>query len=167
MGKKDSLIANASSDLPGPATNVEQLIMKFKAKNLSEDDLVVLSGVYMIGLVRCFLFKKRIYNESDIVQPKFAQSKGSVLWWVGMTTCPPFHPTLFDNKYFIGLLQKQGLLHSDAAFLASNSTMQKVIEYVNNQAKYFLYFSISVVKMGAIGVLTGENGVILRNCHSV
>ena len=89
MGKKDSLIADASSDLPGLATDVEQLMKKFMANNLSEDDLVALSAVYTMGLARCFLFRKKIYNESDIVEPKFAQSKKSVVWWVGMTTCPP------------------------------------------------------------------------------
>ena len=173
MGRRDSSIANAgaSSDLPGPAMDVEQLIKKFQVKNLSEQDLVVLSGVHTIGLAHCLLFQKRIYNESDNLEPKFAQSKQRECPLVGgddnLSPLEFSTSTLFDNRFYIGLLQKQGLLHSDVALLASNSTLDKVIEYANNQTRYFIDFPISMVKMGAIGVLTGENSIIRRNCHLV
>uniref|UniRef100_A0A2N9HD56 peroxidase n=1 Tax=Fagus sylvatica TaxID=28930 RepID=A0A2N9HD56_FAGSY len=50
LGRRDSSIANASasSDLPGPAMDVEQLIKKFQVKNSSEQDLVVLSELLHI-----------------------------------------------------------------------------------------------------------------------
>lgn len=45
-------------------------------------------------------------------------------------------------------------------------TKQKVIEFSLNQSFFFERFAFSMVKMGQLSVLTGQNGEIRSNCSA-
>ncbi|KAJ3686348.1 hypothetical protein LUZ61_015512 [Rhynchospora tenuis] len=69
LGRKDARTASlseANSDLPGPGSSLSTLISMFAAKDLSPQDMAVLSGAHTIGQSRCFLFRDRIFNDINI-----------------------------------------------------------------------------------------------------
>ena len=73
---------------------------------------------------------------------------------------------LFDNAYFQNILAKRAVFHTDGQLLSAPDTLQLVQLYAQNQAQFFQQFSISMVKMSQLGVLTGNQGVIRRRCSA-
>ncbi|RYQ79126.1 hypothetical protein Ahy_Scaffold6g107823 [Arachis hypogaea] len=62
LGRRDSETASfdlANSDIPGPSSNLPQLISAFQKKGLDMNDLVALSGAHTIGRGRCTLSRRR------------------------------------------------------------------------------------------------------------
>ncbi|KAF3946083.1 hypothetical protein CMV_027615 [Castanea mollissima] len=76
-------------------------------------------------------------------------------------------PNKFDNKYYKDLKNHHGLLTSDQALLSSYSTTGIVRNYAGNDAAWAKKFAAAMVKMGSIGVLTGRNGEVRKNCRVV
>ncbi|KAK0608729.1 hypothetical protein LWI29_035110 [Acer saccharum] len=72
----------------------------------------------------------------------------------------------FDKNYFNILLQNKGLLQSDAALLKDGNSLQ-LVERFSNSSDFFNAFAKSMVKMGAIEVLTGYAGEIRKRCSVV
>lgn len=172
LGRRDSTTASkntANTDIPSPFMDLPALISNFKKQGLNEKDLVVLSGGHTLGFAQCRTFRNRIYNETNI-DSKFAQERRS--------TCPrnegdsnlaPLDPTPahFDVGYFTNLLTKKGLLHSDQALFTGGSTDTLVKTYSSNAKAFSTDFAKSMVKMGNIKPLTGEQGQIRLNCRKV
>ena len=76
-------------------------------------------------------------------------------------------PTKFENNYYVNLVAKQGLIHSDQQLFNGGSQDSQVKGYANNNAVFFKDFAAAIVKMGNISPLTGTNGEIRKNCHFV
>jgi len=76
----------------------------------------------------------------------------------------------FDNHYFINILEGKGLLGSDNV-LSSHDLDGKITEqvwaYASNEKLLFASFAKSMIKMGNMNVLTGNEGEIRRNCRFV
>lgn len=173
LGRRDSTTASfdqAISDLPSPFSSLVSLISHFKNKGLSTTDMVALSGAHTIGYARCVLFKNRIYNETNI-NPRFATWR--------KITCPrsggddklaPLDLATradFDNFYYMNLERKLGLLHSDQVLFDGDSTDSLVKSYSSNPDKFYKDFTIAMVKMGRVNLLTGRNGEVRVNCRKV
>ncbi|PKI78283.1 hypothetical protein CRG98_001341 [Punica granatum] len=73
----------------------------------------------------------------------------------------------FDASYFVNLLSHKGLLHSDQALFGGVSTDQLVKNYKYNPKLFWAEFAKSMVKMGNIKPLTGEQGVIRSKCNKL
>lgn len=74
----------------------------------------------------------------------------------------------FDGKYFTDVAKRRGLFQSDAALLNDKQTRRYVFRRVaTGGATFFNDFAKSMVKMGKIGVLTGKNGEIRKQCAFV
>ncbi|CAL1363122.1 unnamed protein product [Linum trigynum] len=75
----------------------------------------------------------------------------------------------FDTHFYQGVTQNRGLLISDAALLDDPATRA----YVKRQSTYGVGssfgrdFGESMVRMGGIGVLTGNQGEIRKRCAFV
>ena len=76
----------------------------------------------------------------------------------------------FDSNYYVNLKKRRGLFASDAALLTDPTAMALVNSAAMDSTKFgwfFVEFARSMEKMGRIGVLTGNEGQIRRQCALV
>lgn len=74
----------------------------------------------------------------------------------------------FDEDYYTLVAKRRGLFTSDSALLADSETRAYVLNQAKTKGSTFLKdFADSMVKMGEIEVLTGNQGEIRRRCAFV
>ncbi|CAL0307701.1 unnamed protein product [Lupinus luteus] len=174
LGRRDATNASwdaANNNLPPPFFNFTQLVGLFQAHGLNLKDLVVLSGGHTIGAAQCGVFRDRIYNDTNI-DPTFAANLRNICPKVGGdTNLAPLDstPNRFDTVFYTSLLSKKGLFHSDQELFKGNgSASDKLVQlYSTNSYAFAADFGSSVIKMGNIKPLTGNNGEIRCNCRKV
>nr|XP_043613716.1 peroxidase 27-like [Erigeron canadensis] len=177
LGRRDGRVSIASetlTQLPAPFANITQLKTLFKAKGLSVKDLVVLSGGHTVGTSHCSTIANRLYNftgrgdtdpslDSEYVPHLKSRCKPA-----DQTTLLEMDPgsfRTFDESYYTMVLKRRGLFESDAALLADKETSAYVKLQAQTHGSTFLKdFKRSMVKMGKMGVLTGNAGEIRRHC---
>ncbi|KAL3725226.1 peroxidase 5 [Eucalyptus grandis] len=182
-GRRDgrvSRLPEVTQNLPPPSFNAQQLIANFARKGLSVDEMVTLSGAHSIGISHCSSFSSRLYafNATHAQDPTLDRAYAAFL----KTKCPPPSnktqpdPTVpldsitantLDNKYYIQLLQRRGLLTSDETLYTSPSTSGLVVNNTRNGYTWSWKFAKAMVKMGSIEVLTGNQGEIRKVCSVV
>ncbi|CAM0956179.1 unnamed protein product [Alopecurus aequalis] len=174
LGRRDATTASASlanSDLPGPNSNLNDLLTAFSRKGLSTTDMVALAGAHTIGRAQCQNYRNRIYTDTDIDRAFAASLQGGCPQAGGsdgrLAPLDATSPDTFDNGFFSGLLYHQGLLHSDQALYDGGSTDDLVRSYASNNAQFGSDFAAAMVKLGNIGLLTGSYGEIRVNCRAV
>ncbi|KAM0896810.1 hypothetical protein ACQ4PT_022951 [Festuca glaucescens] len=177
LGRRDGLVSKASDvegKLPGPDMKVKELTAIFKNGGLSQWDMVVLSGAHTVGFAHCTRFYKRLYNFNSThkTDPSFNQAYAQQL----MEACPhnvsatiavnmdPVSPIKFDNEYYTNLVNGLGLFTSDQVLYTDNASQKMVQEFSANQTKFFEAFTESMIKLGRVGVKTGNSGDIRRDC---
>ncbi|XP_039125552.1 peroxidase 12-like [Dioscorea cayenensis subsp. rotundata] len=174
LGRRDGLtfatVNVTLADLPPPTSNVSFLINTLNKINLTVADLVTLSGGHTIGLAHCTSFTNRLYPTQDTNMDKtFAKNL--------KLTCPAANttnstvndirtPNTFDNKYYVNLVNKEGLFTSDQGLFSDFRTKALVALFASNKILFFEHFALSMVKMGQISVLTGSQGEIRTNCSA-
>ncbi|KAL3508028.1 hypothetical protein ACH5RR_033410 [Cinchona calisaya] len=178
-GRRDGRISSATealANIPSPIFNFTTLIQSFASKNLTLHDLVVLSGAHTIGVGHCNLFSNRLYNftgkgDSDpslnSTYASFLRTKCKTL--SDNTTTVEMDPNsslTFDNNYFSNLKLQKGLFQSDAALL-TNKGASNIVDEMIIAGKFFTEFGQSMKRMGAIGILVGNDGEIRKNCGVV
>ncbi|KAJ4782043.1 Peroxidase [Rhynchospora pubera] len=173
LGRKDARTASlsqANSDLPGPGSSLSTLISMFNAKNLSAQDMTVLSGAHTIGQSRCFLFRGHIYNDTNI-NANFAAMRQQTCPFSGndsnLAPIDVQSPVTFDNAYYVNLVNQKGLFHSDQELFNGGSQDSLVQQYSTNSTAFSSAFAKSMVRLGDITPLTGQNGEIRLNCRTV
>ncbi|KAJ0901933.1 putative peroxidase [Helianthus annuus] len=178
-GRKDgrvSLASEVGGNLPSANANFTTLLNQFGTKGLNLNDLVTLSGAHTIGISHCTLVARRLYNFTGVgdadpsLDPTYAQTLRNL--------CPnPINPSTalemdpnsslsFDSDYYRALNQHKGLFVSDAALL-TNRQSASVAKILENPKLFFAQFAMSMVKMGAVEVLTGGQGEVRINCRVV
>ncbi|KAL3517506.1 hypothetical protein ACH5RR_020095 [Cinchona calisaya] len=177
-GRKDGNISRKSEvllNLPSPFSNFSTLNQNFVNKGLNARDLVVLSGAHTIGVGHCNLFSNRLYNftgKGD-QDPSLNRDYAAEL----KTKCPslaatsavymdPITPEEFDTNYYVALKRNEGLFQSDAALL-NDTSASSFVELLINPSVFLSEFRRSIVRMGNVGVLTGQSGEIRLNCSVV
>ncbi|KAL3517985.1 hypothetical protein ACH5RR_020574 [Cinchona calisaya] len=175
LGRRDARTASfndANNDIPSPLSNLQVLLANFQNHGLNLQDLVALSGAHTIGLARCFIYLPRITNDTNI-NPEFKADlqKGCPNLAAQNNNTHPLDSTttIFDTVYYKNLLQFKGLLHSDQELYKSDGseTDSLVTYYSNNPNAFWADFGVSMIKMGNILPLTGQNGEIRQNCRKV
>ncbi|KAJ1402464.1 Secretory peroxidase [Sesbania bispinosa] len=171
LGRRDSTTASlssANSDLPGPGSDLSNLISAFSNKGFSTKEMVALSGSHTIGQARCTFFRSRIYNENNI-DSAFAKSlQANCPTSGGDNNLSPLDtttPNTFDNAYYRNLQNKKGLFHSDQVLFNGGSTDSIVNGYSSNPLSFRADFANAMVKMGNLSPLTGSSGQIRTNCR--
>ncbi|KAI7755019.1 hypothetical protein M8C21_020186 [Ambrosia artemisiifolia] len=179
-GRRDgrvSLIAETRA-LPPATSSLAQLTQMFSTHGLTQDEMVTLSGAHTIGRSHCTAFASRLYNFSSTVNqdPSLNQLYASKL----KQDCPkgsnnvnlvvpmnPGSPTISDTDYYVDVLNNRGLFTSDQSLLTSPSTLNQVHQHAMNPLVWKSKFASAMVKMGRIGVITGQQGEIRSNCRVI
>ncbi|KAJ8425958.1 hypothetical protein Cgig2_001006 [Carnegiea gigantea] len=174
LGRRDSLnfaTVNATlANLPAPSSNTTTLLNALATKNFTTTDVVALSGGHTIGRGHCISFNDRLYPTQD---PTMDQTFANSL----KVTCPAGNkdnttvldirsPNIFDNKYYVDLVNRQGLFTSDQDLYTDSRTRGIVTSFATNQSLFFEKFVIAMLKMGQLSVLTGDQGEIRLNCSA-
>ncbi|CAN7054034.1 hypothetical protein BRARA_G03059 [Brassica rapa] len=174
LGRRDSLAFASQNttlnNLPPPFANASQLIADFANRNLDINDLVALSGGHTIGIAHCPSFTDRLYpNQDPTMNKSFANNL--------KRTCPTANssntqvndirsPDVFDNKYYVDLMNRQGLFTSDQDLFTDKRTRGIVESFAIDQKLFFDHFVVGMIKMGQMSVLTGSQGEIRANCSA-
>ncbi|KAJ6962987.1 peroxidase 20 [Populus alba x Populus x berolinensis] len=184
LGRKDSLTASfdgANQFIPAPNSSLETLIANFKQQGLDIGDLVALSGSHTMGKARCLSFRQQIHDESaeehyDISKryTPFRRILRSICPKTGKDNqLAPLDfetPARFDNHYFLNILEGRGLLGSDNVLVTEDhegEIRKQVWAYAADQELFFASFANSMIKMGNINVLYGNEGEVRKNCRFV
>ncbi|XP_014510808.1 peroxidase 12 [Vigna radiata var. radiata] len=172
LGRRDGLTFASRQvtldNLPPPSSNTTTILNSLATKNLDPTDVVSLSGGHTIGISHCSSFSNRLYPTQDPVMDK---TFGKNL----RLTCPTNttdnttvldirSPNTFDNKYYVDLMNRQGLFTSDQDLYTDKRTRDIVTSFAVNQSLFFEKFVFAMLKMGQLSVLTGNQGEIRANC---
>ncbi|GJN31580.1 hypothetical protein PR202_gb19994 [Eleusine coracana subsp. coracana] len=175
-GRLDGRVSSSSdalNNLPPPFFNVNQLITSFADKGLSAEDMVVLSGAHTIGRSHCSSFVSDRLNTPSDMDAGFANFlRGRCPANPSPSNDPTVNqdivtPNALDNQYFKNVLDRKVLFTSDAALMTSPTTAQMVKDNAFIPGLWDGKFNAAFVKMAGIGVKTGFQGEIRRNCRLV
>ncbi|KAM3195951.1 hypothetical protein ACQJBY_071887 [Aegilops geniculata] len=174
LGRRDSrrfaTRQDVLSDLPAPSSNVPSLLALLRPLGLDATDLVTISGGHTIGQAHCSSFEDRLFPRPDpTINPQFlARLKG---------TCPAKGtdrrtvldvrtPNMFDNQYYVDLVNREGLFVSDQDLFTNAITRPIVERFARSQRDFFEQFGVSMGKMGQMRVRTSDLGEVRRNCST-
>ncbi|ESQ31227.1 hypothetical protein EUTSA_v10004576mg [Eutrema salsugineum] len=177
LGRRDGLVSTAASvhgNLPGPNDNVDKLNKLFAKNKLTQEDMVALSAAHTVGFAHCSKVFNRIYNfnRTHSVDPTLNKAYAKDL----QAACPknvdpriainidPVSPRKFDNIYFKNLQNGKGLFTSDQVLYTDRRSRPTVDAWAKNSAAFDAAFGRAMTKLGRVGVKTGRNGNIRRDC---
>ncbi|QCD95398.1 peroxidase 55 [Vigna unguiculata] len=177
LGRRDGLISKASrveGNLPKASFNLDQLNALFQKNGLTQTDMIALSGAHTVGFSHCDQFANRLYSfsSSNSVDPTLDATYAQEL----MAECPrnpdptvavaldPQTRSVFDNVYYQDLVSGKGLLSSDQVLFSDAASQPTVVRFANNAADFNEAFVAAIRKLGRVGVKTGKDGEIRRDC---
>ncbi|XP_028767924.1 peroxidase 12 [Neltuma alba] len=171
LGRRDSLTLNfdETSNLPSPFANTTGTIKTFDDQKFDVTDVVALSGAHTFGRSHCNSFSDRVSGTSPapIDQTLLKNLKA---------TCPSASspntanldirtPNKFDNKYYIDLMNRQGVFTSDQDLFSDGRTKKLVQSFALDEKLFFEKFTNAMIKMSQLRVLTGKQGEIRAKCN--
>ncbi|KAL6596652.1 hypothetical protein ACP70R_047295 [Stipagrostis hirtigluma subsp. patula] len=179
LGRRDGRVSSAteaSDQLPPSFGDIPLLTKIFASKGLNLKDLVVLSGAHTLGTAHCPSFADRLYNFSgNGVDPsldseyadKLKMRCKSVDDKTMLSEMDPGSSKTFDTSYYRHVAKRRGLFQSDASLLTDATTKGYVQRIATGKFddEFFRDFSESMIKMGNVDVLTGDQGEIRKKCY--
>lgn len=177
LGRLDGFTSKASNvegNLPKPTFNLDQLNTMFTSHGLNQADMIALSAAHTLGFSHCNKFSNRIYNFSpkNPVDPTINKIYAAQL----QQMCPknvdpriainmdPITPRVFDNVYFQNLQKGMGLFTSDQVLFTDQRSKGTVNLWASDSNVFQTAFVNAMTKLGRVGVKTGKNGNIRRDC---
>ncbi|XP_052202828.1 peroxidase 43 [Diospyros lotus] len=186
-GRRDGRVSSRSlaADVPDVDDSIQLLKSKFRKKGLSDKDLVLLSAAHTIGTTACFFMDTRLYNfngkpeQSDpAINPPFLQKlKAQCPKGGDVNVRIPLDivsSEVFDDQILRNVRDGVAVISSDARLYDDEATRLVVDSYVvaagssssSSGSPFERDFAESMVKMGQLGVKTGSQGEIRRNCRA-
>ncbi|KAF2321354.1 hypothetical protein GH714_040425 [Hevea brasiliensis] len=142
-GRRDGLVSIAQNvSILGPKISAPEAIAGFADKGLNATDTVLLLGAHSVGVTHCSLIKDRVYN---------FQGTGS--------------PDPAMDPFLVNILRSRGILQIDQQ-LGMDPLTTPIVRNLAGEFDFPTRFGAAMVKMGAIGVLTGTQGEIRRSCRA-
>ncbi|PIN00196.1 Peroxidase [Handroanthus impetiginosus] len=174
FGRRDGLnfaTINATlANLPPPSSNTAALLTSLATKNFTATDVVALSGGHTIGISHCNSFTDRLYpNQDPIMDQTFANNLKNICPTANSTNTTVLDirsPNTFDNRYYVNLMNRQGLFTSDQDLYTDSRTRGIVTSFAINQTLFYEEFVSAMIKMSQLSVLTGTQGEIRANCSA-
>ncbi|GMN39828.1 hypothetical protein TIFTF001_009064 [Ficus carica] len=180
LGRRDGRISTKASvrhKLPHPEFGINRLKSMFASHGLSLIDLVALSGAHTIGFAHCSIVFKRVYSfkSKTRIDPTLNLQYANEL----KRQCPqnvnptlvvdmdPTSPLKFNNEYYKNLQQGKGLFTSDQSLFTDKKARVIVNLFASNNTAFEKAFVAAITRLGRIGVKTGNQGEIRRNCALV
>ncbi|KAK1682225.1 hypothetical protein QYE76_043073 [Lolium multiflorum] len=181
LGRRDGRTSSADNcgELPPLYGNITVMIEVFAAKGLDVKDLAVLSAAHTLGKAHCSSFADRLYNGSapstdPTLERRYAdrlrmRCPGPGDSSAAMSEMDAGSCSTFDTSYYRQVARGRGLLRSDAGLMEHPVTGAYVRRAAAGkyEGHFFQDFRDSMAKMGAIGVLTGNQGEIRTKCNLV
>ncbi|KAF8038346.1 hypothetical protein BT93_B1010 [Corymbia citriodora subsp. variegata] len=172
LGRRDGLasasINEVTENLPSPAQSASQILAALAKKSFDATNVVALSGAHNIRLGHCGAFTDRLYPTPDPAMDKnFARDLKGVCPTTNSTNTRALDirlPNRFDNRYFVNLVNRQGLFTSDQDLYEDPTTRDIVTSFAKDLELFFQKFVLAMTKMGQLGVLTGTEGEIRAHC---
>lgn len=135
---------------------------------------ILKTGAHTLGFAHCTKVFNRIYsfNKTSQVDPTVNKAYVAEL----QASCPrnvdprvainmdPTTPRQFDNVYYKNLQQGKGLFTSDQDLFTDRRSKPTVDLWASNGQLFNQAFGNSMIKLGRVGVKTGRNGNIRRDC---
>ncbi|KAG4939523.1 hypothetical protein JHK82_045248 [Glycine max] len=172
LGRRDSLNFSFEevNNLPLPYNITSVTLQTFASKNLDVTNVVALVGAHTLGRAHCHTF----YNRLSPLDPNMDKTLAKIL----NTTCPSTYsrntanldirtPKVFDNKYYINLMNRQGLFTSDQDLFTDKRTKGLVEAFAHDQTLFFEKFVDGFIRMSQLDVLTGNQGEIRAKCNVI
>ncbi|PRQ37911.1 putative peroxidase [Rosa chinensis] len=180
-GRRDGLTSSRSSvDLPSPSISWQASLDYFKSRGLNVLDMTTLLGSHSMGKTHCSFILDRLYNFNGTnkpdpsMEPSFLSSMRKL--------CPPrttkgqsdplvyLNPQSganynFTQSYYSRVLSKKAVLGVDQQLLFGEDTKDITDEFAAGFEDFRRSYAYSMSRMGAIKVLTGNQGEIRRNCR--
>ena len=161
----------ANNNLLGPDSTTEVPINGFRKKNLSIEDMVVLSGSHTIGRSHCFSFLAT--NRRRLANGTISAAYQALL----EALCPPSPgqfdpntteidvstPAVLDNNYYKLLPLNLGLHFSDDQLIRNATLAPFANAFAANEMLWKQKFTAAMIKMGNIEVKTGTTDEIRLN----
>lgn len=142
----------------------------FAKHGLSLTDLIALSGAHTLGFSHCDRFSDRIYSspvdptlDSDYVNQLKGMCPRDVDPSIAINMDPET-PRTFDNVYYQNLVAGKGLFTSDQVLFTNSQSQPTVTDFANNPGDFNGAFITAMRKLGRVGVKTGSDGEIRRDC---
>lgn len=79
----------------------------------------------------------------------------------------PTTPRIFDNAYYKNLQQGKGLFTSDQILFSDGRSRDTVVRFASDKEAFNGAFISAITKLGRVGVKTGNQGEIRRDCTLV
>ncbi|OAY38220.1 peroxidase 60 [Manihot esculenta] len=178
-GRRDGSVSSAQDvNLPSPSFNIPEAVAAFASKGLDVTDMVYLLGGHTVGLTHCSFFQDRLYNFQDTGKPD--PTMDATLLSMLRQRCPqnsagtnttfldqnPSSSFTVDNSFYQQILMHKGVLQVDQE-LALDPITKSIVATIANGKDFSYNFGRAMVKLGAVQVLTGNQGEIRRDCRSV
>ncbi|KAJ8750346.1 hypothetical protein K2173_014261 [Erythroxylum novogranatense] len=177
-GRRDGPQTSAKDvNLPSTDFNVSQAVAAFRDRNLSPTDMVYLLGAHTVGVAHCSFFEDRLYNfQNGGPDGTMNETLRKVL----QDTCPrgrkslntaildqnPTSAFIVDKSYYQQIQNHFGILRIDQ-LLALDPITQSTVANIVSSDDFSTKFGEAMVKLGRVGVLTGEEGEIRNSCRAV
>lgn len=146
----------------------------FSKHDLTQTDVIALSGAHTLGFSHCNRFADRLYSfsSSSAVDPSLDPDYAKQL----MSACPkdvdpsiaidmdPQTPRTFDNVYYQNLVAGKGLFTSDEVLFSDLASQSTVVDFANSPGEFSGAFITAMRKLGRVDVKTGSEGEIRTDC---
>ncbi|XP_021841146.2 peroxidase 57-like [Spinacia oleracea] len=179
-GRRDGFTSSASEAENGlPKTNIPvwAAVRLFGSWGLSADDFVLLlGGGHTVGVIHCSKFLDRLYNYQNTGKEDPSMNKNTLIAF--RNTCPKSGSNNFvfadqtpgsvlkvDNGYYKAIKQGQGVLEIDQRIESDSITRDTVNRLAYKEGDFDYQFGGAMVRLGRVGVLTGTQGQVRRNCR--
>ncbi|GER56021.1 peroxidase 1 [Striga asiatica] len=174
-GRRDSrasLMKDAEDGLPFPETTSREMIRMFEVRDLTVEEMVVLIGAHSVGSAHCTVVAGRFRDPGKTA----AIDRGYLMKMQVMTACvnetqelafDPLTQQKMDSRFYKEMLKNRSLLESDQNLVNEPSANVIMRKYADDQKGWLEKFVAAVIKVGGLGVLTGDQGEIRRQCRVV
>jgi len=172
-GRRDSLTSlakNVVNNVPLPEQTTQQLTALFNRKGLTMEEMVVLAGAHSIGIAHCANIIDRFWDQKKrkVIEPAY---HGTVGFSCGNNPNQlfPFDTITqykMDSHFYKQLLKKRALIESDQNMALDPRTSSVMKTLADDQEGWFGKFIKTIIKLGEIEVLTGDQGEIRKQCRA-